>query len=315
MKKMPITSPHFNYLLTDFTRWLTILGYSATTIAVYPVYVREFFHFLEAKGHTMTGTVGNKLMAQYRPYLAGRQSQQSHRNTHSPLLSTAALNAHLTALAKLSAYLVAHGQNPLPIPAKREPGDHRPIEVLTTGQVSLLFGATYAYQGSWPLQALRDRAILALLYGCGLRNQEAICLELPHLDIHNRRLLVANGKNNKQRTVPFSKQTAIHLSDYIHTARTQLAKQPKAGKTTRLLLNKWGRQASPALPAQRLRHLANYVPKGSLEQKRVYPHLLRHSIATHLLQAGMSLERVSQLLGHNSLGTTQRYTHLAHEQI
>jgi integrase/recombinase XerC len=146
---------------------------------------------------------------------------------------------------------------------------------------------------------LRTRAILELLYGAGLRCSELIGLDLGEVDLTNRTLRV-RGKGDKERVVPFGTRARDAVTAYL-PARARLAP-----KTDALFLNPRGERLSDRsvrrLLQERLRALALEV--------HVSPHTLRHSFATHLLERGADLRSIQELLGHASLSTTQKYTHV-----
>ncbi|MEM6602181.1 MAG: tyrosine-type recombinase/integrase [Verrucomicrobiota bacterium] len=307
MKRLTLKSPHFLFLQKDFARWLDVLGYSRGMVSSFPLFLREFFHWLEAQGASQITQIDASLIQTYYLYLSRREKQRMGKGA----LATATVNHHLTALNKLADYLKKNADYILPVHGIT-PMEviHQPIIPLTIAQIKALYHATKRYENDWPLQALRDRAMLALLYDCGLRRMEAVQLELPDLHLEDRTLLVRKGKNNKQRMVPFSQPTAVHLIDYCYLARPQLLDHQK---NQALLLNLRGQPCSLALPGKRLKVIQQHVNDRELQGKSLHPHLLRHSIATHLLYGGMSLEHVSRFLGHGTLDVTQRYTHLVQE--
>ena len=158
----------------------------------------------------------------------------------------------------------------------------------------------------------RDRAMLAVYYSCGLRRNEGVHLHTDDINLDARIMHVKKGKNYKERFVPFGKATCQHLQYYIYDHRPAFATDKKEG---RLFLSVGGRPINGATLLLRLQRLQQLTEDTTLQQKTAGLHTLRHSIATHLLQAGMSLEKIAQFLGHSSLESTQIYTHLIHEQL
>src|SRR5579875_1927449 len=154
--------------------------------------------------------------------------------------------------------------------------------------------------------ALRDRAILEILYAAGLRVSELASLELGDIDPDDWTIRVT-GKGNKQRVALYGRPAADALDRYLAAGRPQLARNP----VTALFLNaRDGRRLS--VRAIELL-VQKYAARAGIE-KRVYPHLLRHSFATHLLDGGADLRIVQELLGHESAGTTQINTHVTEER-
>ena len=150
---------------------------------------------------------------------------------------------------------------------------------------------------------LRDRALVELLYGAGLRVSEAVGLERAGLDLDNR-IVRCLGKGDKERIVPIGRQAAEALTRYQARGRPYLEKRPRP----ELFLNARGGGLTRAGAFLILRRLAGVA---GLEPERIHPHLLRHSFATHLLEGGADLRSVQEMLGHADLSTTELYTHVS----
>jgi integrase/recombinase XerD len=152
-------------------------------------------------------------------------------------------------------------------------------------------------------RALRDRALVELLYGAGLRVSEAIELSRASIDLEGRIVRVL-GKGGKERIVPLGRPAAEAVRRYLALGRPHLDRRHR----TALFLNARGGVLTRAGAFLILRRLAE---KAGLDPKRVHPHLLRHSFATHLLEGGADLRSVQEMLGHADLSTTERYTHVS----
>ena len=163
-----------------------------------------------------------------------------------------------------------------------------------------------AAAGTTP-RALRDAALVELLYGAGLRVSEAVGLERAGVDL-DERLVRCIGKGNKERIVPIGRSAAEALRRYLARGRPYLDRRLRP----ELFLNAKGGPLTRAGAFLILRRLAE---KAGLEADRVHPHLLRHSFATHLLEGGADLRSVQEMLGHADLATTQVYTHLSAERL
>src|SRR6186713_2946176 len=158
-----------------------------------------------------------------------------------------------------------------------------------------------AATGTTP-RALRDRALVELLYGAGLRVSEAVGLEKNGVDL-DERLVRSIGKGDKERIVPLGRNAADSLRRYLSRGRPFLDSRHRP----ELFLNARGGPLTRAGAFLILRRLAE---KAGLEPRRVHPHLLRHSFATHLLEGGADLRSVQEMLGHADLATTELYTHV-----
>jgi len=159
-----------------------------------------------------------------------------------------------------------------------------------------------AANGTSP-RVLRDRALVELLYGAGLRVSEAVGLEKNGVALEERIVRVL-GKGGKERLVPLGRPAAEAVRRYLALGRPHLDRRYRP----ELFLNARGGALTRAGAFLILRKLAD---RAGLEPGRVHPHLLRHSFATHLLEGGADLRSVQEMLGHADLGTTERYTHVS----
>ncbi|MFB3905496.1 MAG: tyrosine recombinase XerC [Acidobacteriota bacterium] len=156
----------------------------------------------------------------------------------------------------------------------------------------------------------RDLAILELLYGSGLRVGELVTLDLADLSL-SERLVKVRGKGKKERLVPFGNKAALALRNYLQVRGKLLARLKTSREPQALFLNlRGGRLTARSVE----RNLDGYIRQSSLLLD-VHPHIFRHSFATHLLGNGADLRCIQELLGHASLSTTQRYTHVSVEEL
>jgi integrase/recombinase XerD len=315
MKHLPIKSESFQYVEKSFREWLDILGYAPSTVYQLPNEVRELFHWLENKKKlTQIHQIDKALIQEYYEQLKTRSNQRRGGG-----LSNTYLNKHLQALYKFSEYLRQSGRLTLPyLNIEWETDDTKTIHWLTQEEIKELYKATTIYtnlaktghiENRWYYEAvaLRDQAMLTIFYGCGLRRNEGYHLDLSDINFDRQILHVRKGKAYKERFVPFNKTSSHYLQEYIYDARPQLVKD---GKQNALFISKFGIRMHSQSMAIRLKLLQQRSDHLDLQQKDVRLHVLRHSIATHLLQNGMSLEKISRFLGHSSLESTQVYTHL-----
>jgi len=152
---------------------------------------------------------------------------------------------------------------------------------------------------------LRDRALMELVYGGGLRISEALDLELPALRLEERSVRVT-GKRGKTREIPLPEGTVQWIARYLDEARPQLQK----GRSSRVILSDTGRNMLRQTAYDRVERYA-----GLAGLKDVSPHTLRHTYAVHLIKGGADLRAVQELLGHESIETTQVYTHLDMDEV
>lgn len=159
-------------------------------------------------------------------------------------------------------------------------------------------------------ERLRDAVVLELLYGCGLRVSELAGLDLAHVHLREATVRV-RGKGNKERIVPLGEPARRALQNYL--ARRDELRHPKRGTQDEraLLLSRRGAR----LGVRRVQELVQRYGALGSGRSDLHPHALRHSCATHMLEGGADLRAIQDLLGHSSVATTQRYTHLSMQQL
>jgi site-specific recombinase XerD len=189
----------------------------------------------------------------------------------------------LAAVRSLLRFTLGPGRVPDAVRGPRRP--RRLPDAPKPGEVD---GLLASLAGEGPL-ALRNRALVELVYSAGLRSREAVDLDLADVDFEQE-LVHVRGKGGKERTVPLGEEAAHRLARYVRESRPELAR----GAVDALFLSTRGRR----LDTSALRRL---VP---------HPHRLRHAFATHLLEGGADLRVIQELLGHSSLSTTQVYSHV-----
>jgi integrase/recombinase XerD len=302
----PIKNESYKTIVQDFENWLDILGYSQSTIKSLPSHLREFLHYLENHNINQINHINIQIVKDYYQHLKTRDNQNRDGG-----LSKAYLNKHLQALFKFNDYLKEHNHKGIQIHLKREKQNQKDsLEILTQDEVKQLFKAT---NSSNPQERIRkrDTVILVLLYSCGLRRNEAINLKIKDILFDKERILVKKGKNYKERFVPINQYNLKIIEEYIYDYRPAF----NGYKTTEyLLINYRGKPLQGQSLSNRLKEIAKATQNSQLITKNPTPHILRHSIATNLLEQGAKLETISQFLGHTSLESTQIYTHILEDK-
>jgi len=231
-------------------------------------------------------------------------------------LSKSYLNKHQQALKKFKEYLAQHNvQTPLKVHLKTEqnPTEEK-LNILTQSEIKELFTAT-EFSHTEERFKLRDKAILVILYSCGLRRNEAVNLDLKDVFFDKERIYVRKGKNYKQRFIPLNKYNLNILEDYIFNARIEFYKptcteRSRSDESEALFISQQGKRLNGMSFANRLQKIVTATNNKEIAEKNITLHTLRHSIATHLLEQGVVLESIKTFLGHSSLESTQIYTHL-----
>jgi integrase/recombinase XerD len=316
MKRLPLKTTSFRYVEESFREWLDMLGYSPMSVKAMPRHVREMLHHFEQQGTTTINDIDSKGIKIYFE----QHLKQRANTVRGGALDKSTLNKHIQSIHKFLDYLRQVGRLTIPQPnlKREEPG--RRIVFLTEEEVQQLFNATYKQPDQKPdlsdskIEAMqsRDRAMLAIFYGCGLRRNEGVHVNVGDINFDRGILHVKKGKQYKERLVPISKTALQHLQEYIYDHRGELL---KGSKSDALFISLRAQRISGETLQMRLKNLQHATGNIELIEKEIGLHTLRHSIATHLLQAGMPLESISRFLGHSSLESTQIYTHLSPEAL
>ncbi len=186
---------------------------------------------------------------------------------------------------------------------KRLPG------YLDRAALDRLFALAEARAGEGTFRACRDRAIVELFYSCGMRLAELVGLDLDDLDLVSDQVRL-RGKGKKERLVPVGRPAALALRQYF-PRRDEVVRDGRQPDRRAVFVSERGRRLSPRAVQGIVRRFLDAVSEG----QEVTTHSLRHSFATHLLDAGADLRAVQELLGHASLSTTQIYTHTSVERL
>lgn len=296
----------YKALNESYKEYLQTLGFAETTVYDFPRFTASFLSYIAQHGTHKISDLEAKTVYNYFEYLQQKRGDRTKRN-----FGTSHLNRNFLAVDKFLEFLHHMGAQHTPTPTRYtiERTRLKELQVLTQEEVQELYKAI----DKTPFQNLplkhREPAqmtlqlVLDLCYGLGLRRSEAVNLKLKDIDFDQRIITVKQGKNLKDRFVPMSKQIYENLQTYVYHYRKTFAKRleyvyPKTGSSL----------------ADTVEILVKYSDCQTLKAKNPTPHTLRHSIATHLLQNGMSIERIALFLGHSTLESTQLYTHILNEQ-
>ncbi len=319
MKHLTLTNTSFIYLEQSFKEWLAIIGYSETTTNSWPIHVREFLYYLQEKNITQINQVTAKRTYDFITYIKTRKSARTGTG-----LSTSSINKIINAVNTFAKYINATDKHILDITPKRVVSTSLEKTILTKEEIKLLYEATFTPHRENTLAiGQRDRAIIALFYGCGLRKDEGTRLNIYDIDTYKGLVFVRKAKGNKQRYVPIASKHLQDIKDYLEQGRewflmnngTYIIGSYKNKKLN--IKNKKQNTDDEAffLNQQGKRMNAFYQRFAYLKEltgieKDFATHTFRHSIATHLLQSGMKIEDIAKFLGHSSLESTQIYTHI-----
>ena len=302
MKKLKLQNAIFKMFVANYKEWLDILGYAESTVYQLPNHLQEFFYYVEKQNIKKLTEITPKTIKDYYKELKERANERT-----SGSLSKSYLNKHQQALKKFKEYLQNHNYKDFNVHLKNEtnPTEEK-LNILTQEEVKELFRAT-EFSHTESRFKLRDKAILTILYSCGLRRNEAVHLDISDIYFDKERVFVRKGKNYKERFVPINRKNAEILEDYIYEARPEFY---QSYLSEALFVNKNGTRMQGMSFANRLKAIVQATNNKTIAEKGITLHILRHSIATHLLQKEVPLESIKTFLGHTSLESTQIYTHL-----
>ena len=324
MKTLTLENPHYIYLLNNYTNYLATINYSKTTQETYPLHVKELLHYIESKHNALSpsGRAGEGLhITQVQPriiynfieYIKTRKNKK--QNT---LLSNNHINKIITACNSFALYLNKSGNHIIDVHGKRLEDNSLEKIILTIEEIKQLYDNTFEpYAWNSKAYGQRDRAMIALLYGCGLRISEAQQLNMMEVDLVKQVVFIKKGKGNKQRYVPIASKHSEDIKDYLQEGRIYFLNDNSAQHYIKQGLKKQQTDDEAFFISQYGTRMKTgfYTRIKALKertglQKKITPHSLRHSIATHLLQGGMKIDDIATFLGHSSLDSTQIYTHI-----
>lgn len=286
-------SPNHRKLLLDFEAHLLLeRGLSANTSAAYLIDSRHLLEFLEL--HAIPPEAASE--QDLHQLLASLHDMGISPRSQARMI--AGIRAFFNFL-KLEGYIDADPSELLEYPRL---GRHLP-DVLSVDEIDSMIAAIPRDKE----ESLRNQAIVETLYGSGLRVSELVEARISRLSLDDA-LLIVEGKGSKQRIVPMSPASVTLISDYL--PQRERLKIKKEGEDI-IFLNRRGAPLSRVMVFYIIRDLA----AAAGIQKTVSPHTLRHSFATHLLEGGANLRAIQEMLGHESIATTELYLHLDRSRL
>ena len=294
---------NFKTLNQEYKIWLDTLGFSNSIIYKFNYHIRDFFEWLKQNNITHIKQLEIKHIYKYFDYQQTRPNKRRKGG-----LSIALLNESFNATDKLLEFLHQIGMETAPIPTnyrliQEKQYQINNVEPLTQAEIKEMqanIENTYPDFEFAHREAKHEqlKLIFVLYYACGLRRTEGYNLQIKDIDFNKKNIFV-QGKNYKDRFIPINNDIYKALEHYIYNFRNQI-KLPH----NRLFIN-----GTYTLNVS-LKDLQQITDNKQLKAKKLTLHILRHSIATHLLQNGMSIENIAKFLGHSSLDSTQIYTHI-----
>ncbi|NJN28511.1 MAG: tyrosine-type recombinase/integrase [Cyclobacteriaceae bacterium] len=308
MKNLILKTPSYEQLETAFREWLELLGYSERSVYSLPNYLREFLYWLEAEQISSIQKVHGTHAKAFVHQVSKRANQRREGG-----LSQNHLNKYIQSLKLFSKYIRSTGQGSFTLDMNMTRAESPYLDgnkdILTVQEIQGLYKAS-DYTPYTPL-ALRDKAMLSIFYGCGLRRNEGVMLDTEDILFDKKLLYVRKGKHYRERYVPMSEKVIEDLATYLYDARPYIVRG--RNNNAFFVSDRVGARMQGQSLMVRLKKLQNF--NDNLQQKEIGLHTLRHSIATHLLQAGMKLQDIATFLGHKTLDSTQIYTHIKYTGV
>lgn len=297
-------NPHYSNIQEEYRKWLDTLGFSPATIYNCQCSSTSFFEWLQEQGIVQITLLNGQHVSTYIDYLQTRPNKR-----RAGRLSVTHLNNNFMAIDLLLEFLHQMGMSNAPIPPnfrlrvnqeerinKIAPFTQEEIRILQAKIPDMYSHFSFSHRQSKQEEL---KLVFVLYYGCGLRRTEGYNLKISDVDFDNKTIFIRQGKGYKDRIIPMNGSIYKALEHYIYNFRN---------------LQKTGHQrlfiSTAGTLGKELQNLQKACSDKTIKSKRLTLHILRHSIATHLLENGMGIESIARFLGHSSLSTTQIYTHI-----
>jgi integrase/recombinase XerD len=275
-----------------FKSWLQALNYTSTSIISYPTMVGQMLDYMTQKAIENIASITGEDVKMFFDYLSKRPNER-----RGGALSISTLRTYLTVIKLFAKYMRQTEQGQIDVPVQYTGKSTYTPKILSTTEIEQIYESLED-----GLMGMRDRAMMAVYYGCGARKSEGAAIKIQDILPDRNLLYIRKGKNYKERYIPMIGSVKKDIIAYLTLARPMLMN----GKIhDHFLVTNQGEPLSGVMISQRMRQV---MLKARIEP--VGLHGLRHSIATHLLNQGMKLTDIAKFLGHSSLETTQIYTHL-----
>jgi integrase/recombinase XerD len=295
-------SNEYTAYLKSYRDYLTALGYVYHSQRSRTVILREFLQWLINQGLNDITQVKPSHIKEYHEQLKNRPCKNKEG-----VLSSGSVQHHFFVIRLFFALLQEKHiiiKNPMSVVKFTFPKEKKqPKAVLTIAEAMELYRHS---------ETLSERAFLSLCYGCGLRSMELSAINIDDLRLNENYIIIPSGKGNRKRLIPINQRIRADIEQYINHERDLYLKD-KQQKS--LLLTTSGERTRAYTFRRILRDIIKRTGNRAIIKKKICPHHLRHSIATHLLERGVGVEQVRNFLGHANLETTEIYTRVSQKQL
>lgn len=306
MRLTRIYTREYQLLAKDFVKWLQQHNISEATLYNHRNKVRDIFAFLESQEQVDT----IKKLQPVHIYNYYQHLLERENKVIGGALAANTINGIVLTIYQLLRYLrLTHGYTiTVKIPRLKE--KKKTKDILTIKEISCLLDSIDLSDD----EGYRDRAVIGLIYGAGLRKGEVEGLKIDDVSFQDGIVHVRKGKGRKERFVPITDKILGYVHEYIIKYR-EFYQDMFTESTDHLFIEERGKPLLEWQLYKLLRHAIENSGIKSIQKKRITLHSLRHSIATHLLQQGMELEDIALFLGHEKLDTTMIYTHIQNGSV
>jgi site-specific recombinase XerD len=291
---MIIQTEEYQKIHGEYHEFITAQNYATGNGLMYQACVKEYLCWMESNGICNVINIQSKDTIAYIEYL------QKRSNRRGGILSNATIIHNLFALKLLFDYLLDTNriERALMLPKyNRAKGNER--EVLTVDEIKMLYDAC---------ETKRDSCLLSIAYGCGLRRTEIQDLNVSDIQLSTGMLIVREGKGKKRRDIPMCDAVIRDIKSYLLHERESYMKRDQPRTEEAFFLNSFGKRLAGNYMNTRLQFLVEKTNNDALTEKEITLHCLRHSISTHLIDSGASMEFVRTFLGHSEIDTVHIYS-------
>lgn len=304
-----VTNEDYRKVALRFYQYQTMLGYAAHSTRSKFLALNEFLQWLGNKAVADISSVTPVIITEYYEYISSRPSKKDGGALHQKTVCRTMYTIRDCFEMLLQERSIK--SNPFGALQFAYPQQETPERtILTLQEIQQLYEASATAQ---------ERAILSLAYGCGLRAGELQKCNTEDIRLREKILIVPEGKGNKRRVIPLSNGVVKDLAGYYYNEREALTQgrdyQLSPGHAAAFMLHSRGGRMNDDTYNKYLKRLIERTENKAMQEKQITIHSLRHSIATHLLAQGVSVEQVRLFLGHAQLETTQIYTHITQHQL
>lgn len=295
---MLVINEHYRQKALEYKTELEMLGYNKKSVGNKYLMITEFLKYLETNGIIKLEEVKEKEIVEYHNYIKTRPNK-----TYGGKLTLKTVASNMWNVKLFFTMLQQNNEintNPASLVKYLHPESKTNRTILTREEIKELYEKT---------ETKEERTILALGYGCGLRASEITQLNTEDVKLNSSVIVVKSGKGNKRRVVPMSPGVKRNLSEYYFTQRIYYTNKNKS-----FLLNQKEKRMRPYTCNKRLKEIISRC-SNRIKEKNISMHNLRHSIATHLLEDGLTLEQLRDFLGHSKLESTEIYTRVNQQQL